>query len=699
MSLFGALLTIGQRRRQLTISSTTITFTAATVKAQPQAASNNLYTPNLLHHVQDTHLIFGLGITDYNGRPFILSYYQGLGLDRPVPINRYPLTTSDAHPRPSGIIVNDKLNVLQEHSHDTSFYIFRANTANDFYAFTKLTEEIGTSCSYPQIHTLEDGTYFVLGQVIDSSRPGGNYGDANFENWSADTQIADSGGGINTRYPTTPNQRIINQDDWRYFMINHRPSERWQQRYLFKTKDFVTFYNFDESFNTGIIIADADLSNFLAFDPGGGLTGDGYQSPAAVDNGNFFMCAYSHTLTDFVLIYRLVGEGSYTVRALGLSDYVYNVGSVTQLGAVAEIIIIHTTDIRIFVRRNPGGGNIKIYQYQSKNLGVSWTLIGDVLSDISGKDIGRFSAVSNFLDIDNNENFLFAASEYKSTALETADLYIKKAAFGAIQPDTLDPYNVTGYTFAEYNALMTRSYYSDDSLITRSGSNLTAMLDQSPSGLNTSVPSGAPQFNTSDGDFLSFSGSNQFTILTTFADVAALTQGTIMIVAKADTTTNNRKLFLVGSVIGTANKRFGVGCNKAAFNNSVHAENCLASTGSGVFTTYGDDDVGSGWHIFCYHFSNGVCSQVFIDGKKQFSNWDKPAPDSTGFNRSGSFFSAVTSISRISIGRYSSSVTEDFDFKLKHLSIMTTPMSFEQLRKSHRYLADRYGITLVSHFQ
>lgn len=698
MSLFQQLLAADDSKRRLLVSPTTIVMTAAQVKAMPSAPSNNLYTPNTIYKDGNVFLIFSLGVTNYGARAMILPYFEGIGLDRPVPVG-IDIGFSDNHPRPAGIFINDKLHIVQEHTHDTSLFNNASQFAGDVYTFQRLpTQEIGTSTSYPQIHTLEDGTYFILGQVIDSSRPGGNYGDANFENWSADTQIAETAGGINTWYPSTPSQKIINPSGWRYFMINRRPSERWQERYLFKTKDFVTFYNFDETFSTGIQIAIADLSNFLAFEPGGGATGDGFQSATKMDeNENFYMAAYSETLADYVFVFRLQGDAGYTVRALGLSDYVQNTGSILQLGAVAEIVVISVSDIRIFVRQNPGAGDIKIYQYKTTNLGVSWTALGDVFSDVSGVDLGRFTTVSNIADIPSNKNFFFVGADLTATAQDDSALYIKKCAFGAIQPEPEHLYTgVTGYTFAEYNALMIRSYYSDDAYITRSGANVLTMVDQSPTNSPATVPVGSPQFNTDDGDYISFSGSAQFFVLT-IADLQALTQGTVFVVAKADTTVNNRKLFLCGSVIGTANKRIGFGCNKAAFNNSVHHENCLSSVGSGVFTTYGDDDVGSGWNIYCYQFSDTITSQIWLNGKKQFYNWNKPVGQS--FDRSGRFFNHITAMTRISIGRLSTNVSEDFDFKLKHLSIMTAPMTFDQLRKAHRYLADRYSITLTSHFQ
>lgn len=682
----------------LVLDSSTIIFDKTSYKFNPNAPSPNLYTPAILWDSasEDVLIFTNLDIHTYFSRPYVIPYYKDLGIDRPIPVGYAPGNPDDPHSRQAGIIIGNRLKTIVEHPHNTSYWIFTAQNDNDYYSFTLNSTGIGSDCSYPQVHRLSDNSYLLASGQQSNDNPGKNAGDSNFANFGADTVVMNGSISSNTFYMWCPPQSRSYTSGWKYFIIVRNPGQLYQDLYVLKTQDFVSIKNWDESVSTNIPLSSSDLSsNYFAFSPGGGINGDSFQPTLAMDaDENFYMCAYDEVLADYVLVYILQGQSTFTKIPLGLTDYVGNVDSVTAQGAVTEILPISSNDIRIFVRRNPGGGFAKMYQYRSTDLGVSWTLIGDIFPDINA-DIGRCRVPHNFCDIPTDKNFLIFASELVATGLEPSDVYIKRCAIGSIQSDSDTLFGVTGYTKSEFDALMIRAYYAEHS--TKSGNNLTALLDQSPTGSNTSVPSGAPQYNNDDGEYYSFSGSNQFTIFAATADILALTQGTIWVVAKKDTSVNNTCYFLCASTVGTANKMIGFGMQQGGtLNNSIQTTNCHAGTGSGVFQSYGSDAVDTDWHIFCYQFSNETCGQLFIDGKKQPYNWISPSPsgDDIKFNRSGSFFNKLTSIGRISIGRLSQAVNTDFDFKGRCWFIQPGPCTLEQFRKGHKYLSDRYSITL-----
>lgn len=702
MSLFQALLADGVSNN-FVLSGSTIVFDKARFKFNPHAPSPNLYTPAILWDsaTGDVLIFTNLDIHDYFSRGYVIPYFNNLGIDRPIPVGFAPGNPDDPHSRQAGVIVNNLLHIVVEHPHNTSYWLFRAQNAGDYYAMDLLagSEWIGTDCSYPQIHKLADDSFLLISGQQSNDDPGKNDGDSNFDNFGSDTTMVDPGGSANTRYFWTPPQSRAYASGWKYLIVADNPGLLYQDVWLMKTQDGVNMYNWDESFNTSIMVSNTDLANYHIFNPGGGIGGNAFQPTLAMDaDENFYMCVYSETLADYVLVTLYQGESVPTINALGQTDYVQDTASITGQGAVVEIIVISPTNVLLFIRRDPTAFS-KVYQYRTTNRGLTSTLIGDTLPDINA-NIGRWRVPHNVCDIPVNTNFLIFASEMVATGEEPADVYIRRAVFGTLQSDTDTLFGVTGYTKAEYDALMIRSYYAEHS--TRSGSNLTALTDQSPTGSNTSVPAGAPQYNNDDGEYYSFSGSNQFTIFAATADILALTQGTIWVVAKKDTSVNNTCYFLTGSVIGTANKMIGFGIQQGGtLNNSIQTTNCHAGTGSGVFQSYGEDAVDDEWHIFCYQFSDQTCGQLFIDGKKQPYNWISPSPsgDDVKFNRSGTFFNKLTSINRIAIGRLSQAVNTDFDFKLRHISIMSTPMTFEQFRKTHKYLSDRYSIPLTSVIQ
>lgn len=698
----------------LVIGSETITYNKDDYKFSPNAPSNDLYQQSIVYDSGNSYILGVLGLEDWYDRPMLIPYYDNLGFDRPVPVNR-GITNSDGHARPGGYMIGDTLINVIEHPHNTSLWILRAQKANDVYSFTRkpFTNVIGSSQSYPQIHYLgneinSDSAYFVLGQMNDSY-PGGNWGDETFRVWTADREFAEGGGSADDRYVSTPNQSAQYASGWRYFIINFRPSERWKQRYLIKTKDFKCFYNWTESFSVCDTLSDAVLSNFLVFSPGAGITDNAYQTVALVDTQeNFYTVGYSNDSADFCLIYQMAGKSTINIKPLGISGYAYGAGlGITtdgfpqaQLGAVDAIIAKDSSDISIFVRRrNSPSDSIRFYQYRSFNQGNSWILVGDVFNDVDPNvNFYKMRGVSNIADIPFNKNFPLFASELVPTVEESANIYVKKAAFNQLQNETDSLYSLTPYTFSEYNALTIRSFYTDDALLSRSGANVTALIDQSPSGLNTSVPVSSPQFVSvggTGGDYVTFNGAGQFMILTTFADVAALEQGTVVAVARKTTTTNARAMFLCGADIGVANKKIGFGINTSSLNNSVFSVyNPSGISSANNFHTYGSDTVDTDWHIYVWQFSDGVCQQQWIDGVKQIYNWQMTSGNVDLYNLSGAFFSQVANIDRISIGRLSTNVAEDFDFDLKHIAIFNTPVTFEQVRKLMPYLGNRFNIDI-----
>ena len=685
---------------QLVFDDEVITFASADIRIDTSGIGNQLLQNHCIYKNGHTYLLGRMNWSNLQSRTFILPYFDGIGLDRPHMV--HDGVGVDSHARPSGIMVGNKIHLVQEHPHDTSLYIYKANNENDPYSFKKQVEEIGVSCSYAELFELQDGRFVTYGQGVSSAKSAINIGDSGFANWGADTVFAESVSVTN--YPATPLNYSHSVDGWRYFTINDRqsgvPPLGWRKKYLVKTKDFDTLYNFTETFSktfsvNGQITAAELNANFLYYNLG---TLDGLLPICALDSDeNFYSVSYDG-VSEHVFIHWIQGQSAPTVVPItGITNMVFASGNLSQLPAVALIIPFSSSDIRIFVRRNPDT-YAKIYQYKTTDLGQTWTDLGDALPGINS-NIGLFTTVQNFADIPENNNFIFAATDLLTNLEDASNLYVRKAALGALQSEST-PY-VSPYTDGEINALsgLMRRYRAGSAYISRVGANVSALIDQSPVGANATGV-GSPQYNSDDGEYISFNGTSQAFSLDTPADLLALGEGTIIAVVKKDTAVVPRASVLVASNSLTTADRIAFGINNSvSFNSSIIHENLGSEIDTSIFTTYGDDATGTTWNILIWQLSDGVVSTQWINGKKQ--GWNRVVSSGGTVNtRTGYFFNKQSNLNVVDIGRIKRSTTDVFyDFKFKDLMIFNRPLSFIEINGITKKLADEHSITLNSHFQ
>lgn len=698
--LFAGWLGSGGVTPELVIDDTTITYASAVTRAGARVPGGpNLWEKQLFYHNGNTHLLFAQDWDTFFSRTHIITNYEHWGLDKIHPIGRSP--GSDVHAQPSGIMVGNKLYVGQEIPHDTPIRLFRANNDNDVYSFEEPATTIGTFNAYAIFFHLQDGRYVQLGQGINSVEATINIGDSNFSNWGATTKFAERI-APNANYQSVPLNYEISADGWKYFCVNVREvgtGDEWYERCLLKTQDFDTFYNFTETFSKqlsvqGTISAAELVANFLYYDPG---ASDGLFPQCAIDaSENFYATSFNGT--DYIFIHWLQGQSSPTeVTITGITDFVQGSGALEQTSAISAVVPFSSSDVRIFVRRDPGAF-AKIYQYKTADLGQTWTLIGDVFPDVN-TDLGLFSLPINYLDIPDNKNFFVAAGQLKAASTDQSDIYIRKAAIGEIQAVTT-PYDV-GYTFSEYNALSgnIRSYFTEAAYVTKVGANVSALVDQSVSALNATGFNN-PQWLSDDGEYIHLNRtSSRYFSITSPADIAAMNQGTVIFVARKNTSSATFAFLLTGADASSVTNRIGFAIRQDGVNNNaMRFDNQGAGISGGEWIQYGDDDVGTGWNIYVWQVSNGFVSTMWMNGKKQ--NWNfSGTGDGQQYNRNGFYFNDTT-ITNVEIGRWTRlSTSSYYDFSFKHCAIFNRPLTLDEIRKSCKFLADRYSINLVNHFQ
>lgn len=697
---------------EFTLDSATITFDGALTKAHPKPGLN-LYTPNSIYdpNTKDTSCAFRLNIADFNGRPYLIHYKFGIGVDRPIAVGRAFGNSLDDHPRPSIIVdANGYNHVLGINTHNAPAFDLRSNYVGDVYTHNE-QPVIGQAQSYQQIVKFLDGTYGMYGQV-DDSFPGINLGDANFENWGNDIEGALGGGG-NQRYPTTPSRSMLGvPPNGRVpIIITDRPSDTWRRRFRLNLDSPVAgvclAWNNDGTYSTSFpLVDDTELENFLYWETVvGGGSGDGFIPTPCMLGDHFFDTGYNSTSNDFEFIYT-DPSGVTTKHLLGLADYVYDEdpefrqqSAVTCMWAreINSVIRVYFTVIQDTT------GTAKPYLYYTDDFGV--TIVpdtqlspdGQILPDIL-TPIRDCRFIHNYEDLpdDTNSIMYFSEAIVGDPSVGLATIFVKKCAFGTIQTDapTTIYSAAPAMSFAELNALTTRAFYAEDSMITRTGTDITAFIDQSPNGLNATPVSTGPTYNSDDGEYASFNGTTQSLDLASVTDILAMTEGIVMVVAKVDVAATSVS-FINGSNSGQANKRVFFGANKGGvFNNAMYMQNRQTTA---VWTTYGDTDVSTGWHLFTYLCSAQRCSTMWMDGVKQWYNWDQTT--TSNWNNTGLFFNnAGTGMNRVQIGRWLQGSSVFFQFKSRCHLIMPL-VSFDNIRSAASVIASRYNITLTSSFE
>lgn len=676
-------------------------------EARAQGAINLLVTPTLLYDSGKCHLVYQ---NPTDGSKNILTYDERYGVSRPIRFMR-DIDVTDSHHRPAVVSVNDTLYLPVETDHNHSpIGVIKARYPNDELVFQLSNITIGTGApasypTYPTFYQNKDGIHVNIGQVDDietafNKNTSGYFGGTS--NWTANAQITTRAAIEDEHYPLAIYNKNPNVTNKLPFVVNGRNDDlqpaRWFRRYLIKadiTSGGVTYYNWDESFSKTSQLTDTELAtNFKYYDVGTDTAQSHIPTPALDDEGNFYDVAFDGD-SSYELIVLEVGQSptSPTIKPISLPgspdlQTLWEAGGTKengQNGANVVLLPISKNDLRLFMRVLVGGWN-KIYQYQSMDQGDTWEEIGDTLPGVNSH-IGSMLIPYNFGVIHNNRNFVIAFFEVKQGT--RAGVWLRKAAFGTVQNDDGNPYDdVTAYSESEYDALMARSYYIEAGKVSLSGTTLTGVTDQSPAAVNITTIAGSPVVdNGTTPTYLQLDGTNdRLTIPTTGLTTAS--EGMIIGVAKMVDATNGNFFTASNNTTTTDYLLFG-----------KSASDVIRFSDSNVALISGQTDVTDDYHIFVFLFQNGDGigeSDVlqFLDGALQ------QRVITSGNAVEGGFFDTVgAGLTHLQIGALVRTTTAFYNFRFKHLAISTEPFSYEQLRKSLKYLGTKYGITLNSGYQ
>jgi hypothetical protein len=468
----------------------------------------------------------------------------------------------------------------------------------------------------------------------------------------------------------------------------------WFRRYLIRANitgpGSKTFYNWDKSVSKTSRLLEADMNNYAYYYTGYDTASSLPPMPATDLNGNFYDIARD-TLWGFKFIIMIQGQSIQykDINLPGSPIPAYPPGVEAQAGPFNCIVPISPEKIYIFVRIDTGPWD-KVYCYKTTDLGDTWEEIGDVFPDIDD-DIRGFGYPLNGLEIPENRNFVFVATSNPDPTILTAAVYMRRAAFGTIQPEEGDPYDVTAYTESEYDDLMLRSYYVEAGKVTNTGTTCNSLIDQSASAQDA-TSTGSPVMDSgTTPTYVQLDGVNDFFSIP-LTGVVNLTEGSIIAVVQQDAAGVNGT-FLTASQ-HTTNNHFLLYTIRSDSVTQFNDTNSVVnrSVDTHTKTTY---------HIFVFtHQNAGVSGNVlhFVDGKLQKRN-----PVTRNINE-GSYFTGTlqhtsTDWTRLLIGKLDWNSADTFTkFRLKHLAITAEPLNTEQLKKSMRYLADKYSITLTDEY-
>lgn len=509
--------TIKQNATTLDIGSETISVSKFQIRMQAgvvAADTVNHYTPRLYYQNGKTYLAF---INPTAEKPYgqarVVEFDSDYGFGRPFTAGLIP-DTPENHSI-SVVQANDVgVYVFQEVLHNTPINVYKSANAFDPSQFT-LPEQFGTDLAYVNILDRIGGNHLAwmrgvtahcsIYQVLSSD---------GLEDWGTEVRITDtpSGGGPPTfrHYPYLPIGRWY--ANGKYYRLICKRKDQGTDGYFFKYHCLVStpanlkqFTNLEGTYTHDVdvdgLLTDAILeANFMWHSMDGGGDIHGYPPRVSISpNGNFYsIIRDADGSANFSLKY--FRNGSWIVKDLIIA----NLGLLTV--PFPYIFAISDYDIRIVARINTGTF-YRPFLFQTIDRGDNWTDLGDMCPEFTTGDVNVLIP-NNIFDIPENKNFPLVFTNRDSVDTEWTNVMYKVAAFGSLQPMTTEP--VTGAAIANYNSQGLFHYKCDDANITRSGNNVTALVDIF--GLNNATGVNNPQWSTTN--YVSFlqASQNRFTL-------------------------------------------------------------------------------------------------------------------------------------------------------------------------------------------
>lgn len=692
-SSFHALISEGQTEKLPFVTGDLVSIPGTDARAQH--AFNLLVAPNMWYDSGKTHMAYQ---TPVSGSLNILTYDDRYGLSKPI--RMYPPRDAfDVHHRPCIIADGDTLYMLAEQNHnDEPIDILRTRHPNDELVWELSATKIGTIPTYPHFARQGDnGNLVGVGQfdVGSDANSSFNMNSSGYVEgtWTNEEQI---GTRIASPALQVENEHyssaIINEGivtNRVPFTVTGRTNAGiWFRKYLIRG-DFEsgtqTYYNWDESFSKSSQLTASELNaNFLYYSTTDNTEQAWVPSPALDDFGNFYdMTGDGAGGLEFV--YWLTGDSSPTIKTASFPN-IEDAGD-GQNGPVMLMFATSTDAVYAIIGRDSLGFR-KPFLYRTENLGDTWEEIGDMLPTVNDS-IKTVLIPHNYKQIRNNKNFIICFVGYEAPTF--ANLYILRAAFGTVQTtDDGNPYDdVTAYSESEYNALLVRSYFIEAGKVTNTGTTLNTAIDQSASAQDMTTAGSPVMDHATTPTYVTMDGTNDRGIIPT-TGLTTATEGMIIVVADgADATTQH---MVSAANTGATNRWLSWG--KSSTDVTRHVKN------TNEFQIRGLDDVSDAPHIFVFLHQNGNGTGGtnvlhFLDGKLQKRDIET---GTTGAE--GTFLGDIPSgISNISVGALVRNTSAFYNMRIYHVGIATSPMSYEQLRRSIKFLSNEYSITVSSDYE
>lgn len=686
MSLFQSL--IAQPNR-INILGAVKTVSSTHSEASILSAAALLYSPNSFWADGKTYFSLqkNLSVSPF-GQIGLVVYDEKLGLNRAQILGK-PLASGDTHTRPSIYFDNNRLYAIQENLHITPLDIYKSDYDNETESFTEQVEKIGTEMAYANIYKLADGNFAIYFRFGQGQPTGSNAyasvvkSTAGFGSFGSEQQITLRTTSNVYQYPTQPNNATVGL--WHYGVLSERTGPGtdvfWYKYWLWKTQDFVTFYNYDGSFSKNVVsvspLTEAELNTNFAFYTG--VNTKQYYSPATCldNNGNFFaVIGDGNQSGTYQFIYN-IGAG-FVTNTFSITDSktTADMGSDTQGGAIVDITAYPGYEIEALVRVDEGTYT-RIRRYRTVNFGVTWTLVDSPFSSINA-DFFFSCYPKNLQDIPLNRNFQIIGSEYAASG--AVNVHFVTSAKGKVQSV---PSIRTYDTVADLNDLSNCAVHYEVAAgkITNTGTTLNSLIDQSGNS-RTGTPSGSPVIdNATTPTYMTFDGSNDLITIST-TGLTATTVATAIFVVRAGATP--RLASFGHTADATKYISFAIVSNTGYYRWQSSATNGI--------DVVGQDAVNDGnFHIVSFCIRPNIV-YIYIDGVRQEVQF---ANDSgTGRANVGRYVSNISGINSFVLGALKRTTTLYGSYDLKEFGYYHRFLSDGERYGAEVMLAAKHGITL-----
>lgn len=684
----------GGERLPLVFDDETIVFSADQATALPN--QSHLWLPQLIWANGKTHYVYQRPET---GRLFILSQDASYGVGLPIGFSNQLGPSFNNHHMPTIIGDGDKLYITVESRHNVQTGKILKPRANGDDLIWELaeTEVPGAPTYMSPMRQKENGAFVIINQFNDTlagiqvNRSGDFLGE-----WSSVAQITTRLSDEDEHYTITAFNGNI-RDGRMTIVVSGRNDDVGPpvhfNRYRIQvaiSDDEIRFYNGDESFSKAGVITTDELSNFQYYTTGSDVNQGHVPVPALDQTGNFYDVA-GDGLGGYVFIYQMIGQ-SVVIKPVVLPDAPSIVTGSTllgsgQIGGCVLLMPISASEVYAFFTIDTGDW-VKVFRYKTTDLGDTWTNEGDVFADVN-QHVASVMVPWNYFEIPNNKNSMIVGigeNTGSNPDPKITRLFIKKIAFGEIQPEVSIYDNILPFSEAEYHALMTRSYIVKTGAIDNEGTACSALLDQSPNGVDSNAV-GAPTLDDADNPtYVTLDGTDDAFPLDV-EGLSGLTEGTVILVVRGV----GSQPYLTISNSGNQTNFIHLRKSSGQFIEVlIDSPNTLVIRG----TTVIDDE---SFHILAWTFQNGQNTSVlqWVDGELQQRNVV------VGSNTiEGRFFDYVSGATNIEIGRLvRSNGTSWGNIDIAAIAISSTPLTLEQHLRSFKFLSNVFNIPLNSHFQ